>query len=143
MATTSYARGSLETGAGSLSLGAGDDTLTLNDGAVISGAGIDAGAATTNDALVLNNAGALTFDGSMTAGFEIDQAEQRDCHDDRQPELRAGTPIDGGSTRCRRHAQTATVTLADGTTLNVDGSVQGVGHAGNDRGQHGRQHPAW
>ena len=120
--------GALDTGAGSLSLGAGDDAVTLNDGAVIGGSGIDAGAATTNDALILNNAAALTFDGSTTAGFEtlIKQNSGTATMTGSQS-FAAGTAIDGGALDVDGALETSTVTLADGTTLNVDGSVQGAG----------------
>ena len=120
--------GALDTGAGSLNLGAGDDAVTLNDGAVIGGSGIDAGAATTNDALILNNAAALTFDGSTTAGFEtlIKQNSGTATMTGSQS-FAAGTAIDGGALDVDGALETSTVTLADGTTLNVDGSVQGAG----------------
>ena len=62
--------GTLDTGAAALALGSGDDTLTLNDGAAIAGNGIDAGAQSAGDVLILNNALALNFDGGRTAGFE-------------------------------------------------------------------------
>src|SRR5690606_9995223 len=62
--------GTLDTGVGVLSLGAGDDSFTLKDGAVITGSGIDAGSAATSDVLILDNAAALSFNGGTTAGFE-------------------------------------------------------------------------
>src|SRR5690606_10195680 len=62
--------GTLDTGGDVLNLGAGDDSFTLNDGAVIAGAGIDAGSAASSDVLILDNAAALSFDGGRTANFE-------------------------------------------------------------------------
>ena len=111
--------GTLNTGAGSLLLGAGDDTLTLNDGAVLSGGGINAGAATTNDTLILNNAAALTFNGSSTAGFEtLIKQKRRNCRDDGQQTFSSGTTIAGGTLDVDGTLQTPTLALADGTTLN-------------------------
>lgn len=60
--------GLLDTGAGTLALGTGNDTLILNDGAVISGQGVEAGSGT--DTLEVNNALALTLDGASVGGFE-------------------------------------------------------------------------
>ena len=120
--------GTLDTGAGSLNLGAGDDALTLNDGAVISGAGVDAGAADDerrSDPEQRRRAD-LRWRGDRRIR-NADQAEQRHCHDDGQPELqrrhddqRRTLDIDGT-------LQTPTLALADGTTLNVDGTVQAAG----------------
>uniref|UniRef100_Q11KT9 Outer membrane autotransporter barrel domain n=2 Tax=Phyllobacteriaceae TaxID=69277 RepID=Q11KT9_CHESB len=59
--------GTLNTGAGVLALGGGNDTLTLNDGATIAG-GVTGGAG--SDTLQANNAATLTLQGSSFAGFE-------------------------------------------------------------------------
>lgn len=59
--------GALDTGAGALALGDGDDTLTLRDGAQINGA-VLAGAGV--DRLEVNNAVVLTLDGASVGGFE-------------------------------------------------------------------------
>src|SRR5690606_5048959 len=61
--------GTLDTGVAGLALSAGDDTLTLHDGASLDGTGVDAGGG-TGDQLILDNAAAFTFDGGMTTGFE-------------------------------------------------------------------------
>ena len=60
--------GTLNTGAGTLSLGAGGDTLVLHDGAGISAAFIDGGAG--SDLLQVVNTAALTVDGANVNGFE-------------------------------------------------------------------------
>ncbi|WP_163266230.1 autotransporter-associated beta strand repeat-containing protein [Chelativorans alearense] len=60
--------GLIDSGVGPLALGTGDDTLILNDSAVISGGGIEAGAGT--DTLEVNNALPLTLDGASVGGFE-------------------------------------------------------------------------
>ena len=120
--------GTLDTTLGALNLGDGDDTFTLNDGAVLEGVGIDAGAATTNDVLVLNNAAALTFDGSMTAGFErLTKQNGGTATMTGSQTFSAGTQIDAGTFDVDGTLQTPTVALADGTTLNVDGTVQAAG----------------
>jgi fibronectin-binding autotransporter adhesin len=96
--------GLLDTGAGTLALGTGNDTLTLNDGAVIGGAGIEAGAGM--DALRVNNALALTLDATSVGGFE---------------------------TLAKNNAGTLTLTgdhiYASGTTIS-DGTVQ-IGNGGS------------
>jgi len=60
--------GTLATGAAVLNLGDGDDVFTLNDGGVITGAGVDAGAGT--DSLVVNNAVARILNGASVTAFE-------------------------------------------------------------------------
>ena len=119
--------GTLNTSASALSLGPGDDTLTLNDGAVLSGTGIDA-AAGANDQLILNNANALTFNGAATTAFEalIKQNGGIATMTGTQT-FSAGTTIGGGTLSVAGMLQTPTVSLADGTTLDVDGVVQAAG----------------
>ena len=119
--------GTLDTGASTLSLGAGDDTFTLSDGAVISGAGIDGGAATTADVLVLDNAAALTFDGGMTAGFEQLIKQNAGTATMTGSQTFADTTIQGGTLDVDGTLATDTLGLADGTALNVDGAVRGAG----------------
>jgi fibronectin-binding autotransporter adhesin len=118
--------GTLDTGGAALDLGAGDETLTLSDGAVISGVGINAGAG--NDQLVLDNALALTFNGGATTGFEslLKQNSGVTTMTGSQS-FSAGTTINGGALNVVGALETPTVALADDTTLNVDGSLQGAG----------------
>ena len=59
--------GLIDTGSGTLSLGAGNDILQLNDGAAIAGT-IDGGAG--SDTIVINNAAAFLLDGAQVTGFE-------------------------------------------------------------------------
>ncbi|HEX2888801.1 autotransporter-associated beta strand repeat-containing protein, partial [Vineibacter terrae] len=60
--------GVLNTGTAALSLGAGDDTLVLNDSAVLIGIGVNAG--TGIDTLQVNTVTARTLDGATVPGFE-------------------------------------------------------------------------
>jgi fibronectin-binding autotransporter adhesin len=114
-------------GIGTIDLAAGDDTLTLNDGAALNNV-IDGGAHGTGDTVVLNNAGALTFDAGNTINFETlrkDNAGTATLSGTQA--FSAGTAIDGGTLDVDGALTTPTVTLADDTTLNVDGVVQGTG----------------
>ena len=118
--------GTLDTGAGTLNLGAGDDTVTLNDGALLSGTGLNAGAG-TNDELVLNNASALTFDGGMTAGFEQLVKQNTGTATMTGTQTFAATTVEAGALDIDGTLDTATVDMADSTTLNIDGAVQAAG----------------
>ncbi len=120
--------GTLDTGAAALNLGSGDDTVTLNDGAVLAGTGLNAGAQTTSDVLILNNALGLSFDGSSTAGFEnlIKQNTGTATMAGTQT-FSAGTEINGGVLDIDGSLTTPSVTMLDGTALNVDGALQGIG----------------
>ncbi|MBM0105007.1 autotransporter-associated beta strand repeat-containing protein [Steroidobacter sp. S1-65] len=119
--------GALDTGAGPLSLGAGNDTVTLRDGATISGTGIDGGAAITSDVLVLDNAGALTFNGAMTSGFEQLRKQNVGTATMTGTQTFAATAVDAGVLDIDGTLSTATLAMADATTLNVDGTVQAAG----------------
>ncbi|QGW82579.1 autotransporter-associated beta strand repeat-containing protein [Variovorax paradoxus] len=69
-ADTATLAGTLNTGAGTLDLGADNDTLALNDGGTIAGivsGGTESGA---GDTLRVNNTASRTLDGTSTAGFE-------------------------------------------------------------------------
>jgi fibronectin-binding autotransporter adhesin len=120
--------GTLDTGAAALDLGAGDETVTLHDGAVISGVGINAG--TGNDQLVLDNAVALTFNGGATAGFESLLKQNGGVTTlTGSQSFSVSTTINGGALNVVGALETPSVNLADNVTLNVDGSLQGVGGA--------------
>ena len=56
-------------GSGSISLGGGDDVLTLQDGAALNTVMMPGGQA-AGDSVVLDNAGALTFAGTNVVSFE-------------------------------------------------------------------------
>ncbi|WP_051885422.1 autotransporter-associated beta strand repeat-containing protein [Lysobacter antibioticus] len=121
--------GTLDTGAAVLNLGAGDDTLTLNDGAAIVGAGVDAGAGSA-DNLVVNNALPLTFGGTGVAGFErLTKQNIGVLTLTGGQSYSAGTAIDGGTLDVDGAVDTSAVSMADGTILNIDGSVQAAGPA--------------
>lgn len=122
--------GELDTGANTLALGADDDTLTLQSGALITGAGVDAGTG-SNDRLVLDSASGLVFDGSQTIGFESLIKQNTDiARMIGSQSFTAGTSITGGTLDIVGSLTTPTVAMADGTTLNVDGSLQGSGGTG-------------
>ena len=99
--------GTLDTGAGVLSLGAGDDTLIVND-AVVTGAGIDAGAANSADTLQVNNALARTLTGAQFDRLRpTHQAEHRRADDERQPGVQrrhAGAGRHAGHRRDTRYS---------------------------------------
>jgi fibronectin-binding autotransporter adhesin len=122
--------GELDAGANTLALGADDDTLTLQSGALITGAGVDAGTG-SNDRLVLDSASGLVFDGSQTIGFESLIKQNTDiARMIGSQSFTAGTSITGGTLDIVGSLTTPTVAMADGTTLNVDGSLQGSGGTG-------------
>ncbi|WP_082306272.1 autotransporter-associated beta strand repeat-containing protein [Pseudomonas kilonensis] len=120
--------GTLNTGGAALDLGAGDETLTLRDAAAISGVGINAG--TGSDQLLLDNALALTFNAGATAGFEslLKQNSGVTTLTGSQS-FSVDTTINGGGLNVVGALETPSVSLADDVTLNVDGSLQGVGGA--------------
>lgn len=119
--------GTLDTGAGALSLGAGDDSLTLRDGAVLAGTGITAGAG-GNDQLQLDNATALAFDGGQTAGFErLLKTSAGTATMTGSQAFTAGTMIGAGTLDVDGTLETPAIMLADGTLLNVDGTVGAAG----------------
>src|SRR3546814_12181474 len=60
--------GTLATEGAALNLGDGDDVFTLNDGGLITGSGVNAGAGT--DSLIVDNAVARTLDGASVTAFE-------------------------------------------------------------------------
>ena len=114
-------------GGGNISLGAGDDVLTLQDGAVLNTV-IDAGGQVSGDTIVLDNASALTLAASDVTGFEelVKQNTGIATMTGAQS-FSAGTTLDGGRLDVDGTLETPTVALADGTALNVDGTVQAVG----------------
>lgn len=125
--------GTLDTGAGVLSLGAGDDSFTLKDGAVITGGGIDAGSAATADVLILDNAAAFTFNGGTTAGFEslVKQNSGVATMTGTQT-FTTGTTVSAGTLDVDGTLLTGAVAVIDGSTLNVDGTVQAATAALDD-----------
>ena len=114
-------------GSGSISLGDGDDVLTLQDGAVLNTV-IDAGGQASSDTVVLDSVSALTFDGANVAGFEelVKQNTGIATMTGAQS-FSAGTTLEGGTLDVDGTLETPTVALADGTALNIDGIVQAGG----------------
>ena len=110
-------------GGGSIDLGDGNDTLTLQDGAALNAA--VSGGAVGSDSVVLDNADALTFDGTNVADFEdLMKQNTGTATLTGSPQLttaRRSTAARSTSTARSKHRRIA---LADGTTLNVDGTVQ-------------------
>jgi fibronectin-binding autotransporter adhesin len=129
--------GTLNTGAAMLNLGAGNEIFILRDGASISGGGVNADAGT--DQLVLDNAGALTFNGGTTAGFETLLKQNTGAATmTGSQSFTGGAMISGGTLDVDGVLQTPTVVLADGTALNIDGSLQaGIGTAASITGSAG------
>ncbi len=114
-------------GAGTIDLGAGDDVLTLNDGAVVT-AMIGGGSQTSADAVVLNNASALSVDGAAISGFErltkqnAGVATLSGLHS-----YATDTNVDAGTLSVAGQLDTPILNLADASTLTVLGTVQAAG----------------
>ncbi len=116
------------TGAGTFDMLAGDDTLTLRDGADLSGltASIDGNAG--SDTVVVDNASALTFSGAQVTNFETLQKDNTGVLTLAGTQsYSVATTINGGTLDVDDTLETPTVTMADATTLNVDGTVQAAG----------------
>nr|WP_085043937.1 autotransporter outer membrane beta-barrel domain-containing protein [Ensifer aridi] len=106
--------GALNTGAGVLSLGAGNDTLALNDGSAI--AGTAAGGA-GSDTLQVNNAVAKTLAGTQVSGFEL-----------------LNKTLAGTLTLTGNHSYVGGVNIAAGTLQIGNGATAGslTGNVAND-----------
>ncbi|WP_095152342.1 autotransporter-associated beta strand repeat-containing protein [Pseudomonas sp. Irchel s3b5] len=114
-------------GSGTIDLAAGDDTLTLNDGAALNNV-IDGGAHGAGDTVVLNNANALSFNAGNTINFELLQKDNTGTATlTGTQSFIGGTTINSGTLDVDGVLSTPTVALADNTTLNVDGSLQDTG----------------
>ena len=115
-------------GSGTIDLCGDDDTLTLADGAMLSNVIAISGGAGTGDLLVLNTANAFGLDGGDAVSFELLQkndtgtATLTGTHS-----FAGGTAINGGVLDMDGVVETATVAMADGTVLNVDGTLQAAG----------------
>ena len=113
-------------GTGTIDLGAGDDVLTLNDGAAIT-AVIRGGTQTTSDSVVLNNAAPLTLDSAAISGFErltkqnTGVATLTGVHS-----YSTAANINAGVLRVAGELDTPSVALGDGSTLEVQGIVQSL-----------------
>ena len=114
-------------GSGTIDFGAGNDTLTLNDGGAVTRT-ILGGAQTTMDSVVMNNAAALSLDGAMISGFErltkqnSGLATLTGTHG-----YTSGAVLNGGTLTAAGTLNMPTLTLADGTTFQVTGVAQAAG----------------
>ncbi|WP_244755950.1 autotransporter-associated beta strand repeat-containing protein [Pseudoxanthomonas helianthi] len=127
---TVYLRGTLNTGADSLSLGGGDDQLVLHDGAQMLGGGVNSSGGAGTDTLVVDTALGYTLDGGAIDTFDILVKENTGALTlTGNHHYGAGTHIDGGILDVDGVLETPTLSMADGTVLNVDGSVEDTGGA--------------
>jgi fibronectin-binding autotransporter adhesin len=116
-------------GSGTIDLCGGDDTLTLQDGAVLANT-IDGGDHDSGDTVALDNAGAMTYDASRTIHFEYLRKDNTGGATLVGTQAFAGgTTVAGGALTVAGELDTPTVALADGTTLNVSGTLQAEGAA--------------
>ncbi|HEU5137468.1 MAG TPA: autotransporter-associated beta strand repeat-containing protein [Steroidobacteraceae bacterium] len=114
-------------GAGAISLGAGDDTLWLNDGASL-GSVINGGTQTTADSLVLNNTSAFSFGATGAAGFErLTKQNSGVATLTGSQTYTAGTNINAGTLSVAGTLTSPTVTLGDSSTFDVRGLVEAAG----------------
>ncbi|CAK9041997.1 Adhesin BmaC autotransporter (Brucella monomeric autotransporter) [Durusdinium trenchii] len=118
------------TGAGGVDLLAGDDTLTLREGADLSGLTSAIDGNTGTDTVIVDNATAQTFDGSQVINFETLQKDNTGTLTlTGVQSFSGGTIVNGGALDIDGTYETPTVAMADGSTLNVDGTAQANGPA--------------
>ncbi|HZX76841.1 autotransporter-associated beta strand repeat-containing protein [Lysobacter sp.] len=118
-------------GAGTIDLCGGEDTLTLSDGALLM-ATISGGGHGSGDTIVLDNAGAFSFDAGNVVNFEMLQKDNTgEATLTGTQSFTGGTILNDGTLTVAGTLQTPTLALADDTVLNVAGLVQGDagGHA--------------
>ena len=111
-------------GSGTLDLCGGEDTLILRDGAVLANT-ISGGAHGSGDTLMLENAGALTFDASRTLNFEFlvkDNAGAATLTGSQS--YIGGVALNDGTLSVAGVVNTPTVALADDTVLDITGTLQ-------------------
>ncbi len=115
-------------GAGTIDLCGGDDSLTLEDGAQLNNVTAINGGAGAGDLLVLNTVTGFGLNGSEVINFELLQkndagtATLSGTHS-----FAGGTALDGGGLSISGSLETPTIGLADGTVLTVAGTVQAAG----------------
>ncbi|ALN65983.1 outer membrane autotransporter barrel domain protein [Lysobacter antibioticus] len=113
-------------GSGTIDLCGGEDVLTLGDGAVLN-AVISGGSHGSGDTVVLDNANAFSFDAGNTINFEFLQKDNAgEATLTGSQSFSGGTTLNGGTLSVAGSLQTPTLAMADGTTLAIDGSVQGM-----------------
>ena len=114
-------------GSGTIDLCGGEDTLTLRDGAVLANT-ISGGPHGGGDTLALDNAGALTFDASRTINFEFLVKDNSGIATlTGSQDYVGGATLNDGTLSVAGVLTTPTVALADGTVLNVAGTLQAAG----------------
>jgi fibronectin-binding autotransporter adhesin len=112
-------------GGGNIDLCGGDDTLVLQDGAVLN-ATISGGGHGAGDTVLLDNAGALVFDASHTTNFEfLRKGNTGEATLTGNQLFSGGTTVAQGTLGVAGVLSTPAVALADDTTLHVSGVLQG------------------
>lgn len=126
-ATDTWAIAGTVSGGGTLDLGAGNDVLRLNDGAVLNTV-ISGGAHTSSDSIVLNNAAALSFNAASVAGFErLTKQNSGVATLTGTHSYTAGTTLTSGTLAVGGTLNSSTLSIADGAALHVAGTVQNAG----------------
>ena len=116
------------TGGGAFDMLGADDTLTLRDGADLSGftGTIDGNAGA--DTVTIDNASAVTFSGSQVTNFETLRKDNSGALTVTGAQsFSGGTTLNGGTLDVDGTYETPSVAMADATTLNVDGTAQAAG----------------
>ncbi|XHS77015.1 autotransporter-associated beta strand repeat-containing protein [Burkholderiaceae bacterium UC74_6] len=113
-------------GTGTINLLAGDDVLTLHDGAVLNNSNpIDGGAHSAGDTVVLDNAQAFTLDAAKLVNWEFLRKQNAGTATlTGTSTYSGGTDIQGGTLNVSGTLNTPTVAMA-GATLQVGGAVNG------------------
>src|SRR5690606_23732816 len=113
-------------GNGSVDLGDGDDVLTLQDGSVL-GATTLSGGAGANDRVVLDVDDTLALNGANVGGFEQLEKQGAGSATLAGAHSYTGTVLQGGTLEVQGTLETASLAMAAGTTLAVEGAVQAAG----------------
>ena len=113
-------------GGGTIDLGAGDDELTLNDGALLS-AVVNGGAQAAGDVVVLNNATAFAFDGTRTSGFELLRKQNSGVATLTGSQSYAAVSVNAGTLSVSDTLNSSTLTVADNSVVEVLGTLQATG----------------
>ncbi|MBB6092422.1 fibronectin-binding autotransporter adhesin [Povalibacter uvarum] len=132
----SWSIGGTVSGSGTIGLAAGDDVLTLNDGAVLSSS-IDGGSQGTVDRVVLNNSAALTLSGSRLTGFEALDKINAGTATLAGVHAYGTTRVDAGTLSVAGSLDSSNIALSDGATLEVLGTVRAGGSATSIAGSAG------
>lgn len=124
--TDTFTLAGIVNGGGTIDLLDGDDVLTLNDGADLSGLTslLRGGTHATGDVLALNNAAAMAFDANEVVEFEQLQKTNTGVATLTSEAAFASTAINDGVLDVDGALSTGFINVADGAALNVDGIVQ-------------------